>query len=457
MKIRMETTLLRQQRGVAAIMFVIMLPVLMGFISLGIEGGRYLALKGQFRDAAEVASLAISARGSDNLADNQKLAEAVIRSMIPDAGKIVVKVEHKDCQANEGCGGSDNGRFDQYQISIDSTQNSWFPDWTGDGMGFPEEMNMSMDATARKYYGSGGIDVVFVADFSGSMNCKWGEESCGKDNDKNKGNGNNEKTKIEFLKETIKDIAIKLEGYSATQQNANTMALVPFTGHTRKKKNGDKYFAVKQVEGKIVYGADAPKPVFDIETAFNNIFKVKKNYIAVSDLGSNNDKDGIFHTIPLINTARQLYNPLEKMQAGGWTASFEGIIRAAQIAKKGTNQFRLIVILSDGQDKGPTGYHAKANITAHTDLLEKSYCDKIRTELNSLEIEGRPVQSRIAVIGIGYDAENDPNLSDCAGPGNVFTAKSMDEVNELLLELVSNSEEVGHLYFDSGKSEFVPE
>ena len=108
-------------------MFVIMMPVLMGFVTLGVEGARYLALKGRFRDASEVAALAISARGSNDLSENQKLAETVVRSMISDMDNLKVMVKRKDCLNSMDCGGShDDRRFHQFEVSITSTHSRWF-------------------------------------------------------------------------------------------------------------------------------------------------------------------------------------------------------------------------------------------------------------------------------------------------------------------------------------------
>ncbi len=433
----------QRQRGVAAIMFAIMLPVLMGFITLGVEGGRYLALKGQFRDAAEVASLMISARGSEKDAENQTLAKAVVQAMVSDIDGLAVKVIRDDCdlnEANNNCGdSSDKRQFFQSQVEITSDHNNWFPDWTGDGMGFPEKISFQTDVAVRKYYGS-GIDVVFVADFSGSMNCEWGEskEDCEKKEDN--------KSKIKTLRTVITNVATKLEEYSTNQQYINTMALVPFTGHTREKK-GKSYRPVMQVKVNVTYDKKGKplKPSFEIDQAYQDIFK-EKPLMSLSDLLHDNDEKGTFHTVALTPDATELDTALNTMEAGGWTASFEGIIRAAQIAQNGKNPYRLIVVLSDGQDSGPLGTYPKENIEAHEDLLDPSYCDKIRNGPEE-KLSGKYVNPQIAVIGIDYDAKSDPNLQTCAGEDNVYTAKDMDEVYDLLLSLIKKGEEVGQLYY----------
>lgn len=396
-------------------MFVIMMPVLMGFVTLGVEGARYLALKGRFRDASEVAALAISARGSNDLSENQKLAETVVRSMISDMDNLKVMVKRKDCLNSMDCGGShDDRRFHQFEVSITSTHSRWFPDWTGDGMGFAEKTSLSMDATSRKHYGS-EVDVVFVADFSDSMNSGWDGEK-----------------KITRLKSVVKDVVKTLEADSDTLQEKNTMGLVPFNNWTKEQREKDgkwKLCRFTQWKG-------------NAEKTISALFDETEE----CDFSVAKGDSSKFYTVPLDSKAQTVATALNKMTADYGTASYEGIIRAAQLLNKGKNPIRLIIVLSDGRDSSGSRPY-KAN---HANLNKLKYCDKIRTTLNSQRTEsGRPVQSRIAVIGIDYDVNDDSNLADCAGYDNVFTAKNMDDVHRLLLELVGSSDEVGRLYNDA--------
>ena len=135
------------------------------------------------------------------------------------------------------------------------------------------------------------------------------------------------------------------------------------------------------------------------------------------------------------------------MSAGWGTGSFSGIIRAAQIANTGSNQRRLIIVLSDGKDSpyhdqigfSPNGFHKKliSNSTGN-------YCDIIRDTLNKQVVDDENVEAKIAVIGIDYNASDNSNLMDCAGSKNVYTAKNFDDVYNLIIGLID--EEVGRLY-----------
>ena len=157
------------------------------------------------------------------------------------------------------------------------------------------------------------------------------------------------------------------------------------------------------------------------------------------------------------------------MEAAGFTSSFEGIIRGAQVAKEGSNPRKLIVILSDGNDYGErfndindfVNYENQylnyigMSDDIHKNMLNDNYCETIRDQLgkevatvNNQKISVKP---RMAVIGIDYDVEKNENLKHCVGEDNVYSAKSMDAVYDRLVELIS--EEVGRIYTDTTKYE----
>jgi hypothetical protein len=64
----MLNRLIRDERGATILMFTIMLPVILGMIGLGLEGGRVLLLNSQLQDMADAAALA-GARELDGSAD----------------------------------------------------------------------------------------------------------------------------------------------------------------------------------------------------------------------------------------------------------------------------------------------------------------------------------------------------------------------------------------------------
>ena len=213
-------SLYKKQQGAAALMFLLMLPMLLGLMTLSIEGGRYLRLKAQLADAAEVASLAISARQSTDEISNKALAKKYIETLVPGARNITATVIPKECSNNLACGENDN--FVEYQVEVSATLDSWFPQWGEGGLDFSEEVQLAGAAVSRKYQ-TRAVDVIFVADFSGSMNSGWSGSEDGNED------------KIKKLKETIEQVSTEVSKYSSSGTLKNTIALVPFHVYTRDK------------------------------------------------------------------------------------------------------------------------------------------------------------------------------------------------------------------------------
>lgn len=489
----------QQQQGVAAIMLVLMLPMLLAFITLGLESSRYMAIRGQLQNAAEVAALIISAHGEeskglgdgltkvedteyapDDIAKKEKIAEQVVHSMVSEVGDLDVTVTAKTCADNEECDNSgDSQKFYQYQVNVETTHKRWFPDWTGTDLSFDETTTLTSGAVSRKNYGA-GVDVVFVADFTNSMNGKWKDED-----------GNRER-RIDTLKRIVGKVATTLEESTKDQPDGskNRIALVPFHKHTwEKNKDGEYCGKASFIDSdKVSNGnkikvddpdknGDETKNVWlikqdKVESVIDTLFDESAEDCVQAKQECSSQEGGKpevgypdqceMYTIPLTSSAENLVKKMTPMGLQLSTYSFEGIIRGAQIAKKGTNPFRLIIILSDGRDAGINAeyWHKQllgvdiedidGNPPKANKPVEKSYCDVIRETLNrERSPSGQPVESRIVGVGIGYDAKKDPNLTDCAGTGNVFSPENVEELEEILLELVGSAQEIGSLYYKS--------
>ena len=432
----MKTTITshRQQQGVALIMFLLMLPVLLGFMTLGIEGGRYLRLKAQMADAAEVASLALSARDTndddfkdsasttgyiDGYIPNEKLAKQYIKALYPDADIESVKVVRFECKDNKGqC--NVEGRFTEYQVSVKLKQKSLLPGFGGKDLGFEEGVILNSKAVSRKFQGTGAVDVFLVADFSGSMNWSW---------DCRSGCEDVANSRLKLLKTVVDDLVSKLESQITGSGNTNTMALIPFNRMTYRKLNENTMCEVQQVDT-----SDIPNIKADDKTLFE-----KKDCLQEPK----NIEGTYFYTVPSQSDLSVITSELSNMKAFTGTASYEGIIKAGQLALNDNliNSKRLIIVLSDGRDS----YTNIRYDQIHVKLLEDNYCDKIRDKIDAQTVDGSDVKSQIAAIGFGkgYD-KIDGSLSKCAGEGNVFMADDELHLKELILNLIA--EEIGHLY-----------
>ena len=415
-----KQALLRYQQGAAAIMFLLMLPVLVGFMFLSIEGGRYLRLKAEVADAAEVATLAVSAQSSMDEGVGATLAETYMAALVPDfdenKDRIHVGVTRIDCSDNPECTGDsldEDGGFVEFQVSVTTDHYSWFPKSESNPFGFDEKVNFSSKLASRKYQG-GAVDVILVADFSLSMYWDWSEAGGS--------------MKIDILKEVVGDVVDKISEYTAESGVNNTIALVPFNEVTKSDSEA-KCPVVQRVLG----NDDKASAI----NTYNQLFEDKNECDVEYERGD-------FWTVNAGTKYEEIKSEIEQMYPNGRTAIFEGIIRGAQIAKaEGITARRLIIILSDGMDDGE--FYGMDNSTFHAQLNELGYCEKIRTELNELPpVDGQNVQSNIAVIGIDYSASDDPNLQACTGEENITDARNKNHLYDIIISLIA--EEIGHLH-----------
>lgn len=429
---------IRRQQGASLIMFLLMIPVLLGFMVLSIEGGRYLRTKSAVADATEAASLAISARASLSDTTNQTLAENYINALLPDAKDISVTVSRKECSEMIGECTPDwgkNSSFIQYNTSTSATFDSWFPKSNGNVLAFDKEITVSNKASVRKFQGDGALDVVFAADFSGGMRCELGKKGYCSDNP------TNPNSKVELLKKVLERVALKVEELTEGQSEKNTMAFVPFSSHThepRRNHNNRIYCSVMQSLPPETGSYAEAKDTFD------NMFETKG-----CDGNANNPT---YYTIQSTEQADDLIDKINEFKAIGATAIYTGIIRAGKIALKGKNQRRLIIVMTDGIDNGPDDDNMnmidyKINFEDHHEELNNlGYCQRIRQEINNQPSSdpNRPVMSRIVAIGFDYNVDENRNLQDCIGESEIYSARGFDHMYDIIIGLLA--EEVGHLY-----------
>jgi tight adherence protein G len=436
-----------KQSGNAAIMFVLLFPILFGLFILASDGARALQSKARLDDALEVASLAISAKGTPDKSIAKAIAKAYVAQYMTDmvpTGESAPKIDVILTTDNN----SEKFPFIQYQLSATTTHNSWFPG--NDAIkGFGETFTVSGRSFARKYQ-SEAVDVVFAADFSGSMNEGW--------------SGGSQRKYLDLL-DIIDDVTIKLDSFNANSAIKNTVAFTAFNTNTKKdnspsnnKKWCDEKYDYESKTYDAVHYYDQyntykpfdilhffPKPRYiniDYNKTKQNIFKPKTCNDTVSStyVGKNSK----FHDVEPTDNFEDFRIIISKFKPDGGTASYQGIIRAAQLAQQGQNARRLIIILSDGQDMPSSGRHNHKKITEK--LVSQGMCNDIRNKLQSGN-SGKNVvaadAAKIFFIGFDYDTENNIGLRDCAGAENVYKAQNKSEILNKILALIS--EEIGHL------------
>ncbi|SGY85503.1 Membrane associated secretion system protein [Moritella viscosa] len=398
----------KRQQGHAALLFVMIVPVLFGIFALATDGVRALQSKARLGDAAEVAILTIAAKNADNTdvdfdgagsRVNRDIATRVISNYFYNQDTILpqdLKISKLACSDIPEClAGLERGenRFNEYCIEARTKLNTWFPG-NESIVGFGDTFTVGHAAKARKYVNK-TVDVVFVADFSGSMDWDW--------------EGNNGIKKVDALKNAMKNIVEEVEKFDEITDGNNKVGIVPFNYYTAD-------FHGNQVEN---YTQNAYQTI-------NQIWQLGTYQ------GQGNP---YFYEIPLTNDYKNFITRFNQFRAYGGTSSYEGIIRGAQMLNEGKNARRLLIVLSDGAD---------TSRDRHKDLNDGEYCQIIKQGLSKgKNKKGENYTAKLAVIGFGYDLENNIELARCVGVDNVYKAESEQDILDRILELIS--EEIGHL------------
>lgn len=446
-----------RQKGHAAILFVFMVPALFGLFSLAVDGARIMQNEARLDDALEIASLAVAAVNDDNEDDgsgngskiNQDIATAYVSEYMDDMTQISgLKITKLECEQIQECvNGLAQGepRFFEFRVEATTHHDTIFKDQNT----FGDDYTVESDGTSRKYQNH-AVDIVFVSDFSGSMDDSWSGGS----------------QKYVDLVDVIYDVTVELDKFNGLQNMDDSK--VAYTGFNTVTQE---YIGEEEKEGQYWWGgtytytevelrqysqllSPAPdsKAVFGDESASGDPLMVD---VTQTIAGIFNEKTGVdnykttyvrpgswgsgafFYDISLTTNFSDFNSKVASFDPKGYTAAYQGIIRAAQIADTGDNPRRLIVILSDGKDNYPDS-------TTLNSLVNAGMCSTIISTLDSrITSKGKEVASKIAVIGFDYDLSTNTGLIDCAGDDNVYKAENKTQILNIILGLIA--EEIGHL------------
>lgn len=447
---RKTTVGIIRQKGHAALLFVLLIPALFGMFTLGLDGALMLQSDARLNDALEAASLAVAAANDDNDDNNdgvddgeiglgsnfnQQLARAYITEYMQNMDSIAtVRIAKKECEDIPECVtglASGDARFFQFEVTATTNHTTIFDsDVLTD-----DSYQVSSEGTARKYQNH-AVDIVFVSDFSGSMYNTWSGGS---------------KRKYLDLVDVIEDVTVELAKFNGlVNMDDNTVGYVGFNRYNQEfisktdysagwyYRNGSWRWlsAHTLVElcryNQIVNGS--------VSSTISNIFTEKTSCtsktIELDDFSTGDSSDdAYFYDIDLTTNFTSFNTTIASFYPDHGTSSYQGLIRGAQIAAKGDNPRRLIIILSDGAD------NYSSTTTA---LVNGGMCSTIRNTLDAQTTTGGDdVTSKIAVIGFDYDVDSNTGLQNCAGSDNVFKAENTNDILNKILELIS--EEIGHL------------
>lgn len=475
----------RTQRGHAALLFALLIPVFWGFTTLAIDGSYAIQTKARLGDASEVAALALTAKNSLINSENEKLALKYVRAYVGDAEISIKGVKRKECSStdNNGCEGAN--RYAQYDLSVAAQRDSWIPNLNN--IGFGDNYNVSHSATARKYQGD-SIDVVFVMDYSGSMDDTW-----------------QKKAKYRHVADIINSVLKELKKYQSIQEVNSRVGLVPYSEYTSRPEN--QMMCEQQTEVDCNRSCDenrskcldkcggkncerkcksayvdckknckntevkkrrplkfvdqlrykANNETVDIESTIADVWVDKSNdpeAVCAFERYEEDyeDRSYPFNNEDLTDNFDKIEKEIKRFEPEGWTAALQGIIKAAQMfdsldnlaAGTSPNARQLLVILTDGVDKTGSNDKPLDGKLPLPKLVDAGMCTKIKEHLNSkFTLDSRPVSFQMAMIGFDYDVSTNKSIAECVGVDNVYDAANPDELLDIILNLIS--EEIGHL------------
>lgn len=392
------------QCGAFALTFVMLSGFLLGMTALGLEGSRYIMERARLSDAMEQAALALSAEDNGKDAPrNYTLAADYMRAYM----RHDTAVFRPTISVSSGFS-STNLSYVEYRVSGQTLQNSWlssalFPS-------FDKQQIVGDNGAARKYRSS--LDVIFVTDFSGSMNDRFA------------GRG----SKLYELKRIVLKLARELYSYDA----GNQAGFIPFGWGGKLGNRCDFPFATlapvppgllqRGISSRIENYINIKATVAAIPNEVNQITIPLNNVGADACLkGSSNSQ------LPLTSDLARFSN-IERMTAYGATLVSSGVLLGAKELAKGKGTRKVLVIVSDGTDD-------PAKITLTPRLIAAGMCDRIRQAISTPESVGK-----IAFIGIGYKPTVD--WKRCVGDKNFYLPYNVSALEDYLHRAVF--EEVGH-------------
>lgn len=460
----------KRQSGLAGLMFILIFPALFGLFVWAIDGARMLQSDARLTDAMEVAVLAVAAQASDQNSDRTVTAERFIKQYFSDAKNVTVTSSKQP--KIEGTG-SDEKRFFEYSLTVSVERDTIFPSSQSSSLSYGDNFTMGRTAVARKGL-SEAVDVVLVSDYSASMYNYWGGQR-----------------KFKNLNNIVDEIADELKHYNDQNPSfVNTISVVGFDYYTSENKTYKKeeYVPVEECgydwKGRYKCKDVWKKQMVDVterffahhlvcnpgyynltsdcryygnfyqDAIFNasdinatatvaNIFNLNHPSHQHNLPDDNNvvTNISVFETIPLSSdfpNVKSIVNNSGRFNiskgGGSGTASYTGLIRAAQIAETGTNPRRLIIILSDGVD-------SHSSVTDK--LINAGLCSEIVDHLSAQVVDGKNVRAELAAIGFDYSVSSNPQMAACVGQDRVYSATDTEDIKNKILSLIS--EEVGNL------------
>ncbi|WP_145607919.1 TadE/TadG family type IV pilus assembly protein [Yersinia rochesterensis] len=489
--------LIKNESGAILLPFIILLPFFIGLIFVSFEISLFIQKKAKLSDAIEQAALALTVENNDNPdaiqeQKNNALVSSYARAYLPleefSTPRIVI-----DKSTNHL----------QYNVAITMNYPALFLNKTA-LTSTNSNINITDSGAAKKYISnhSEPTDVVFVADYSGSMNESF-EHS--------------EKTesKIESLRKILKKLNDKIDNNDVI----NVIGFAPFSWGSKKiiknemfchypfvpkkyrskgnylsrytasglkKFNGleqlgdilnTEYGKLNQDTDKVTFVKDKIERIMiddknkskavsffryatfidyaviiwtiiadhiDYEQTIDSIShktEERNINIPISDVLNNEFclKNLDTHIIEKSNMTDSVLSSVVNFDVGGATLISSGILVGNNIFKETNNNHKkLMIILSDGDDSN----HINANLPE--DYKDKNYFNITKTLIEKGMCEKiKKNNIRMVFIGIGYVPREDIDWKKCVGENNFYLAQNAHELEQDLEQALLANDEVG--------------
>ncbi|MEH0688128.1 VWA domain-containing protein [Vibrio cholerae] len=488
----------RKQRGAAGIYLGLALIPVLSMTFLAIEGTRYVQTQNRLGDAAEAAAFAVAlqARGTSPSSNDKVLSEFAkhyIREYVQDSS-----IDDDDflLEIKLSKDNPEQGFYDQYRVDVKTTHQSWYSsEWIPS---FQRTEKVGNTAIARNYpelFGGKEADLIFISDFSGSMNS----------------NG-----RIQSLKKAIKDISTGILSTNDGDKMTHRIGFVPFNLRTV-EQYGDKTYCKTYLEyndnvptggGYVPYGEVdwmhwATQQLSTASTCANSIFGWTCNgadkahakmayHIASSDgighrgipdhlhwvdldktleslfienkdlysgdfdatnvklFGANkgfclqatsNGRWADFESIELTDNQSEI-DRVQTMHAAGWTSAYQGILGSTKMMMRGRPKD-----FDQLEDEAQERYNKRIKMfliisdgeeNPWKDTLEKLVDKGMCTKMLDYFTHDENSPAYMGVIGLDFKASDHVAFKKCVGEDNIIDIDNADDLLDAILDMLQS-------------------
>ncbi len=426
----------KKHQGAASILLLMFLPIMLLAAAFTIYTSQQYLTHIRNIEATEVAALALIAREDQEQTEAKDIeyAKLLIQRYLRNSNEVDVYFDKQQCGYQDGCANA----YVRNTLSVSTTHSSvlaTFPLGSGATPFFEPLFSVRGGEVTAERYAARPVDIYFIADFSGSMTGTWGRIDGVR------------VTKLDMLKRTIKRVLAYLEA----NQDPDYPARVSMSVYNEKsvQKIGSDTYTVDHSYRENYYSTRYFEPTYKMMWIHP---KEWENYPEIPVLGGRR-KAGVrkvtssrFYDLAPTTDYSTFSSVFSDFRAGGGTASWQGMIAAAQTADKATNVValtnpeQLFILLSDGEDGvGVSMGHALMGNASN----QFEMCNGIKERLSNKEnrfsvVGGGVTKVTMGVIGMGYNVRGNPAFRSCFGDKIYVAESGTDDVYKNILKLLND-------------------